>query len=380
MQQRGGLSSASLLDHLVKEPILVLQQHIWLVILPDPAGVQNLQSHQQCWVCVCVCVCLCEAHHLYTLLLRKQTFQLFLCWVMHADGASWMGGKQQLSAPLNHPFERDSYNSKHRCLSPLEDNERSLWAAWKSTALTPTDWRSARDLAVYLSWRFSGSGVVLSQIQQSHLQDTGENNHHFSVVARAVQATQRIVPVQAVWKKTAIISQTNFNKLDPLNSGNEQFVIVNGLRECSVWTSATVVRINSWGTGDEEIKVCILEKKRPNVARLKTWRGATPGLSAQSPSGGVSHECRCETGPAGLIFDFPQQPLLVTGKPPGRAPVRRRRLTNAATNGSNWHLCRQRQERAKDQVALAPAQRGANAVREEISPAVAKMGEWIKIL
>lgn len=57
VQERGSLGSACLLDHLVEEPILVLEQHIWLIILLDHASIQNLQSHIQWWVCVCVSVC-----------------------------------------------------------------------------------------------------------------------------------------------------------------------------------------------------------------------------------------------------------------------------------------------------------------------------------
>lgn len=44
VQQWGRRSCARLLDHLVEEPILVLEQHIRLVILLDPASSQNLQS------------------------------------------------------------------------------------------------------------------------------------------------------------------------------------------------------------------------------------------------------------------------------------------------------------------------------------------------
>lgn len=56
VQQRGGLSSACLLDHLVEEAVPVLEQRVWPVVLLDPAGSQNLQSraqtrtHRQCRV------------------------------------------------------------------------------------------------------------------------------------------------------------------------------------------------------------------------------------------------------------------------------------------------------------------------------------------
>lgn len=49
---------------------------------PEPAI-----THTMVGVCVCVRVLLC----LYTLLWGKLTFQLFHCWVMQADSASWMG-------------------------------------------------------------------------------------------------------------------------------------------------------------------------------------------------------------------------------------------------------------------------------------------------
>lgn len=44
VQQRSGLGSACLLDHLIEEALLVLEQHIGFIKLPDPAGIQNLQS------------------------------------------------------------------------------------------------------------------------------------------------------------------------------------------------------------------------------------------------------------------------------------------------------------------------------------------------
>lgn len=44
LQQRGGLGRPRLLDHVVEEAVPVLQQHVGLVVLLDPAGSQNLQS------------------------------------------------------------------------------------------------------------------------------------------------------------------------------------------------------------------------------------------------------------------------------------------------------------------------------------------------
>lgn len=58
---------------------------------PEPA----IRCTMRC-VCVCLCVsmclclCVCVCHHLYTLLWGKLTFQLFHCWVKHADSARWM--------------------------------------------------------------------------------------------------------------------------------------------------------------------------------------------------------------------------------------------------------------------------------------------------
>lgn len=48
---------------------------------PEPAITHTM-------LCVRACVCMC--HHLYTLLWGKLTFQLFHCWVKHADSARWM--------------------------------------------------------------------------------------------------------------------------------------------------------------------------------------------------------------------------------------------------------------------------------------------------
>lgn len=44
MEQGGGLHLARLLHHLVETALGVLQQHVGLVVLVDPSGIQNLQS------------------------------------------------------------------------------------------------------------------------------------------------------------------------------------------------------------------------------------------------------------------------------------------------------------------------------------------------
>lgn len=73
------------------------------------------------------------------------------------------------------------------------------------------------DLAVCLSRHFSGSGVVLGQIQQSHLEDAVENYHHLCVITSYINHTKNSATTSSL-EKTAIISQTNFNKLDPLTA------------------------------------------------------------------------------------------------------------------------------------------------------------------
>lgn len=103
------------------------------------------------------------------------------------------------------------------------DNERNLLAVWK-VKCADSDRLKISDLSMYLSRHFSGSGVVLSQIQQSHLEDTLENYHHFCVITCHINHTKNSANTSSL-EKTTIISQTNFNKLDPLYSGNEQFVI-----------------------------------------------------------------------------------------------------------------------------------------------------------
>lgn len=48
---------------------------------PEPAIMHTMPG-----VFVCMCVC----HRLYTLLWGKVTFQLFHCWVMHANNTGWI--------------------------------------------------------------------------------------------------------------------------------------------------------------------------------------------------------------------------------------------------------------------------------------------------
>lgn len=61
--------------------------------------------------------------------------------------------------------------------------------------------------------------------------------------------------------------------------------------------------------------------------------------------------CRCETAPVVGYLAF-WSAWAATGS----CPVLWRHFTNAATKGTNWHLCRQYQRRAKDQVALVQTQ------------------------
>lgn len=123
VQQRGGLSSACLLDHLVKKPILVLEQHIWLVILPDPASIQDLQSHIQCWVCVCL------TPSVYFTLEKTDTSAVSL--LSDACRRCKMNGETVVLCASEPSILRDSCNSKHQCLFLLDratDNERNLLA------------------------------------------------------------------------------------------------------------------------------------------------------------------------------------------------------------------------------------------------------------
>lgn len=96
LQQWCSFGFAHFLDHLVEEPVLVLEQDIRLVVLLDPASIQNLQSHvQQNNRCV--------VQHLYTLLQGKLTFQLFH-WLSGACrrcklewGKQWFGVQKEPS-------------------------------------------------------------------------------------------------------------------------------------------------------------------------------------------------------------------------------------------------------------------------------------------
>lgn len=138
---------------------------------------------------------------------------------MDADGANLNGGNSGSECKRNQPFRVTQAASKQWRLFLLDtaaDNERNLLAERKSAALTLTDRRSETYPCIYPGI-CRGLEVVLSQIQQSHPQGTGENYHHFCVMACYVNRKKNSASSSSL-EKTTIIAQTNLNKPDPLTA------------------------------------------------------------------------------------------------------------------------------------------------------------------
>lgn len=147
VQQWDGLSSACLLDHLVKEPFLVLQEHIWLIVLLDPASIQNLQSYKQCRVCEC------EAPPVYFTSEKTDISAVSLL----SDACRRCRSNGGTSSSL-HPWTIHFVWLMQRqtpapvyLLDTVTDNEWNPLAEWKSSSLTLTDCRSAIEPCVYPS-------------------------------------------------------------------------------------------------------------------------------------------------------------------------------------------------------------------------------------
>ncbi len=90
--------------------------------------------------------------------------------------------------------------------------------------------------------------MVPSQIQQSHLE---ENYHHFCVNTCHINRTKNSANTSSL-EETTIISQTNFNKLDPLTAVMSSLLWLKpSFRECLYEreTCAAAVIIDSLGAG-----------------------------------------------------------------------------------------------------------------------------------
>lgn len=175
-----------------------------------------------------------------------------------------------------------------------------------------------------------------------------ENYHHFYVITYYVNHTKNSANTSSL-EKTAIISQTNFNKLHLLAAVMSSLLsLKHSFRVCLVWKGdLRSCRHNRQFRrripGD---KVYILENILClNMAQLKIWTRRFRCVPVRFSGGvcdnlGPFNTSGVKRSPLCDIWLF-SATLSSDREATKSRTVLHRRLTNAATNGTNWHLGRQ---------------------------------------